>query len=68
MIKRFKFCNNIYSAQAFGCWLFIQIGFYGFFFGESCRRGLRIILFKPVSEGIYPKKRFRVELRKFKKQ
>lgn len=39
---RAKLENNILHAQAFGTWLYLQVGEYGLFLGRKCRRGLRI--------------------------
>lgn len=39
----FKADGNVLHAQAFGCWLYVQIGSTGLFFGTHCRRGLRLV-------------------------
>jgi hypothetical protein len=40
---RLKLDTNILHAQAFGCWLYVQIGSWGLFCGSHCKRGLRIV-------------------------
>lgn len=44
----FKADGNVLYAQAFGCWLYVQVGSLGLFFGSHCRRGLRFVWNRPV--------------------
>lgn len=39
----FKFDDNVLNAQAFGTWLYIQVGSYGLFFGSCMPFGLRAV-------------------------
>jgi hypothetical protein len=38
----FKFEDNVLYSQAFGTWLYIQVGEYALFLGRGMRRGLRV--------------------------
>jgi hypothetical protein len=38
----FKFDQNVYCAQAWGCWLYVQIGSWAWFLGSRCHYSLRI--------------------------
>ena len=40
---RFQYDNNVLHAQAYGCWLYIQVYSYALFFGSHCPRGVRFV-------------------------
>lgn len=39
---RFKFDANVWSAQAHGCWLYVQLGRYALFCGSHMPFGVRL--------------------------
>ena len=37
-----KFDSNVWTAQAHGCWFYLQLGSWAWFVGSGARAGLRI--------------------------
>jgi hypothetical protein len=54
--------TSVVHSQAFGCWLYIQTGYTGWFFGRYCPFGLRL----KVAPGFPVGSRFELAFRRFK--
>lgn len=40
---RFEFDGNVYCAQAYGCWLYVQLGSLALFCGTHMPCGVRLV-------------------------